>query len=149
MRARTVLALVVGCFCAAVALAQSSGGTAPVFKSGADLTWTDLDPSSKSGPKIADLWGDHHRGAFGALVKAPAGWTTPLHTHSNTFKIVIISGTFLQTPENKPEMRMGPGSYVFQPGGNYKHVTGCSKESDCEFFVQSDGKFDLRPVGAK
>jgi hypothetical protein len=156
MRAKTILALAVACVCSAVALAQSErameaakqqAATVPVFKSAADLKWTDLDPSSPGSPKIADVWGDHTKGAFGAFVKAPAGWTTPLHTHTNAFKIIIISGTFLQTPEMKTEMRMGPGSYVAQPGGNYKHVSGCDKASECVFFVQSEGKFDLRPVG--
>jgi quercetin dioxygenase-like cupin family protein len=157
MRARTVLALAVGCVSAAVALGQATqkateaghkaGASTPVFKAAADLHWADLDPAGNPGLKIADVWGDHTKGAFGAFVKAPAGWTTPLHTHSNAFKIIIISGTFLQTPEMKPEQRMGPGSYVMQPGGNYKHVSGCDKASECVFFTQSEGKFDLRPVG--
>src|SRR5262245_47473228 len=98
MRARTVLAIAVACVWSAVGLAQSENametakqhvaGT-PIFKPAADMKWTDLTPADPSGPKIADLWGDHARGAFGAFVKAPAGWTTPLHTHTNTFKIVI------------------------------------------------------------
>src|SRR5262245_40071663 len=121
MRAKTILAIGAACLSAAVGLAQSQKSMeaakeqkerTPIFKSAADMTWTDLTPSDPASPKIADAWGDHKMGAFGAFVKAPAGWTTPLHTHTNTFKIVIISGTFLQKPENKPEMRMGPGSYV-------------------------------------
>ena len=158
MRAKTILAIGAACLSAAVGLAQSQKAMeaskeqkdrTPIFKSASELTWTDLVPSDATSPKIADLWGDHARGAFGAFVKAPAGWTTPLHTHTNAFKLVIISGTFLQKPENKPEMRMGPGSYVYQPGGNYKHTSGCDKASECVFFVESEGKFDLRPVGVQ
>jgi hypothetical protein len=37
---------------------------------------------------------------------------------------------------------------MMQPGGNYRHTTSCDKASDCVFFVESNGKFDLRPVEA-
>ena len=114
----------------------------------ADMKWTDLDPAGAPGVKIADLWGDHTKGAFGALVKFPAGFMTPLHTHTNPFKIVIVSGTFLQTPEGKAQVKLGPGSYLLQPGGDYRHSTGCDKGSDCVFFTQADGKFDLLPATA-
>jgi hypothetical protein len=35
-----------------------------------------------------------------------------------------------------------------QPGGSYRHTTTCDKASDCVFFVESMGPFDLKPVGA-
>ena len=74
--------------------------------------------------------------------------TAAISKHTNAFKIVIVSGTFVQTPEGKPEFRLGPGSYLMQPGGNYKHTTACDKASDCVFFTQANGKFDLKPVEA-
>jgi hypothetical protein len=40
--------------------------------------------------------------------------------------------------------RLGPGSYMMQPGGNYKHTTSCDKASECIFFVESGGAFDLK-----
>jgi anti-sigma factor ChrR (cupin superfamily) len=95
-----------------------------------------------------DVWGDHTKGAFGGFTKFPAGFQAPLHTHTNEAKIVVISGTFLQQPEGKPEVRLGPGSYVLQPGGTYKHTTGCDKASECLVFIEATGKFDLLPVGA-
>src|SRR6266705_2762456 len=51
-------------------------------------------------------------------------------------------------PEGKPEFRLGPGSYFMQPGGDYRHTTSCDQASDCVFFVESKGKFDLKPVDA-
>jgi beta-alanine degradation protein BauB len=158
MTIRRFLALAVSLGLAASAAlhAQDSGKTmkpkpaakaaAPVFQPAGDLKWADLDPTGAPGVKIADLWGDHTKGAFGAMVKFPAGFVTPMHTHTNAFRIVIISGTFLQTPEGKSEVRLGPGSYAYQPGGSYRHVTACDKASDCVFLTQSTGKFDLLPV---
>ena len=156
MRRSLALAVSLGLAAAAALHAQDAGKTmkpkpaaraaAPVFMPAGDLKWVDLDPTGAPGVKITDLWGDHTKGAFGAMVKFPAGFTTPMHTHTNAFRIVVVSGTFLQTPEGKSEVRLGPGSYLFQPGGSYKHVTGCDKASDCVFLTQATGKFDLIPV---
>jgi quercetin dioxygenase-like cupin family protein len=143
---------------AASAPAQSSGDKAkparkssaetPIFIPAANVKWTDLDPSGAPRIRIADLWGDHARGAYGAFLEFPAGFLSPLHTHTHAIKIVVVSGTYTQTPEGKAEQRLGPGSYAFQPGGNYKHVSGCDKASDCVLFIESSGAFDLKPVEA-
>ena len=90
-------------------LAQSSGQTsakpAPkpadsqlVVVPASDMKWTDLDPGAP-GVKVADLWGNHANGEFGALFKLPAGFAAPLHTHTYDMKVVIISGTYIQAPD--------------------------------------------------
>jgi anti-sigma factor ChrR (cupin superfamily) len=139
----------------AVLLAQAKATrSAPTAESrlvvtpAADLKWTDLDPTGAPGVKVADLWGNHANGGFGALFKLPAGFAAPLHTHTYDMKVVIVSGTYIQAPEGKPEFRLGPGSYFMQPGGDYRHTTTCDQASDCVFFVESKGKFDLKPVAA-
>ena len=157
MRARTVLAFAMAFTLATAAWAQGSGeaktksvskGAAGrlVVMPAADLRWTDLDPKGAPGVTVADLWGDHAKGAFGAFFKLPAGFVAPLHTHTHDMKVVIVSGTYIQAPEGKPEFRLGPGSYFLQPGGNYRHTTTCDKASDCVFLVESGGKFDLKLV---
>ena len=159
MGPRTVLALLISLILSAPALAQSSRGAKantapkagpgqPVFTPAADLKWTDLDPKGAPGVKVADLWGDHTKGAFGAFLKLPAGFAVPLHTHTHTMTVVFLSGTYIQAPEGKAEVRLGPGSYMMQPGGNYRHTTACDKASECLFFVESNGSFDLKPVEA-
>jgi anti-sigma factor ChrR (cupin superfamily) len=113
-----------------------------------DLKWTDLDPKGAPGVQVASLWGDHTKGAFGAFFRLPPGFAAPLHTHTHAMKVVFISGTYLQAPEGKSEIRIGPGSYMLQPGGNYRHTTSCDKASACVFFAESDGAFDLKVVEA-
>ena len=158
MRSKNVLAFSV-CFVLATAvLAQGSekkmksapkgGAKKAVIMPAADMKWTDLDPKGAPGVKIADLWGDHTKGAFGAILKFPAGFNAPLHTHTHDMKIVVMSGTFIHGPEGKPEVRLGPGSYLLQPGGNYRHTTSCDKASECTFSIESNGAFDLIPVEA-
>jgi quercetin dioxygenase-like cupin family protein len=144
---------------AAAVLAQGSGEakakSAPtaaasrlVVMPASDLKWADLDPTGAPGVKIADLWGDHTKRAYGAFFKLPAGFAVPLHTHTYDIKVVIVSGTYIQSPERKPEFRLGPGSYFMQPGGNYRHTTSCDKASDCVLFAESKGSFDLKLVDA-
>jgi quercetin dioxygenase-like cupin family protein len=153
VRGRKVLAFLVCFLVAAAVLAQAEAKAKSAPKSAAkkaviwpagDLKWTDLDEKNP-GVKIADLWGNHAKGAYGSIIKFPAGFTAPLHTHTHDMRLVIVSGTFIHGPEGKPEVRLGPGSYLMQPGG-YRHTTACDKASECVFFTESNGKFDLKPV---
>ena len=158
MVARGILTIAAAVTLASAVLAQETGaGKAkpsakpaaarqPIFMAAENLKWTDLDPKGAPGVKVADLWGNHAKGAFGAYLKLPAGFAVPLHTHTYDMKVIFVSGTYIQAPEGKPEVRLGPGSYMMQPGGNYRHVTSCDKSSDCVFFVESSGPFDLKVV---
>jgi anti-sigma factor ChrR (cupin superfamily) len=156
MNTKHVLTLVIAFAVPVATLAQGSGkATAPkaaesrlVVMPAGDIKWTDLGPGAP-GVKVADLWGNRAKGAFGALFKLPAGFAAPLHTHTHDMKVVILSGTYVQAPDGKPEFRLGPGSYFFQPGGNYRHTTTCDKASDCVFLVESNGPFDLKAVSAQ
>lgn len=112
------------------------------------VKWSDLDPTGAPGVKIAPLWGDPASGPFGALLRLPAGFATPLHSHSHDMNVVFLSGTYVQSPEGKPEFRLGPGSYMMQPGGTYRHTTSCDKAADCVFLVESKGAFDLHVAEA-
>ncbi len=157
MKAKNVLAVAVMFALAAAVFAQRSGeakakGAAKsaasrlVVMPASDLKWTDLDPAGAPGVKVADLWGDHTKGAYGAFFKLPAGFAVPLHTHTHDIKVVIVSGTYIQVPEGRPEFQIGPGSYFMQPGGSYRHTTSCDKASDCVFYAESNGSFDLKLV---
>jgi hypothetical protein len=125
---------------------DGTSGSRPIPIATADLKWTDLDPTGAPGVKVAKLWGDPANGAFGAFFRLPAGFAAPLHTHTQSMKVVIVSGTYIQGPDGAPVFRLGPGSYLMQPGGNYRHTTSCDAASDCVFFVEANGAFDLHVV---
>ena len=156
MRGRNILAFAVSFFLAAGLLAQGAGeakakkapkAAAPnaVIWPADGLKWADMTPGPP-GVKIVDLWGDHTKGAYGALIKFPAGTTAALHTHTSGMRVVIVSGTWIHGPDGKSETRLGPGSYLYQPGGSYRHTTACDKASDCVIFAESNGKFDIKMV---
>ena len=150
MKTRIALGLGTGILLTLSALSPTVLGKepakSPIPIPAADLKWTDLDPAGAPGVKVADLWGDHTKGAFGAFFKLPAGFSAPLHTHTHAMKLITVSGTYVQAPKGKPEFRLGPGSYLKQPGGDYQHTTRCERGADCLFFVESSGAFDLKPV---
>jgi len=125
---------------------DGTSGNRPIPIAAADLKWTDLDPAGAPGVKVAKLWGDPANGPFGAFFRLPAGFAVPLHTHTHPMKVVIVSGTYIQGPDGAPVFRLGPGSYLMQPGGNYRHTTSCDTAADCVFFVESNGGFDLHVV---
>jgi quercetin dioxygenase-like cupin family protein len=157
LRGKNFLALLVSFLLAAVVLAEGSGqgktkGTsmgaaakAVVWPAG-DLKWEDA-PDAPAGVKMVRFWGDPTKGAFGAMWKFPAGFTAALHTHSAQLRTVVVSGTIIHGPEGKPEVRLGPGSYLLLPSG-YRHTTACDKSSECVFFLEGKGKFDIKPVEA-
>ena len=144
MRARYLLTLMMTFTLPVTTVAQnpSSAASRLIVMPAGDLKWADLDPGIP-GSKMVDLWGNHTSGAFGAFIRLPAGFSAPLHTHTHDMKVVILSGTYIQAPEGKPEFRLGPGSYFMQPGGDYRHTTRCDQAADCVFFVESQGAFDL------
>jgi hypothetical protein len=133
---------------AASLLAQDAGKSQVVLTPASELKWVDLDPKGAPGVQIADLWGDHTKGAFGAYLKLPAGFAVPLHWHTYEMRAAFVSGTYIQAPEGKPEVRLGPGSYMMQPGKGYNHITRCDAAADCIIFFESDGPFDLHVVEA-
>ena len=148
MRAQTFIPafIVLATACLAQSANSAAGEATPIVVPAADLTWTDLDPAGAPGVKVATLWGDVAKGPFGAIFKLPPGFAAPLHTHTHDMKLVIVSGTYIQAPKGRPEFRLGPGSYLLQPGGSYQHTTSCDQAAPCIFFVESDGAFDLKPV---
>jgi len=123
-----------------------TSGTQPIFTPAAELEWFDLDPQNAPGVQLATLWGDPAGGAFGAYMRLPAGFDAPFHTHTHAMKVVFVSGTYIQEPDGGSVVNLGPGSFMMQPGGDYLHRTSCGPDSDCVFFVESGGAFDMSVV---
>jgi quercetin dioxygenase-like cupin family protein len=137
------LFVVTSCTPSAVARDDGTAGDQPIPIRAADLAWADLDPVGAPGVRLATLWGDPATGPFGAFFELPAGFAAPLHSHTHPMKVVIVSGTYIQQPHGGETFRLAPGSYLMQPGGDYRHTTSCDTDAACVFFVESDGPFDM------
>lgn len=125
------------------ATAQKAMTKGPTIWPMADLKWSELPNSG--GVMRAALWGNPDKGAYGAIYKFPAGATFPMHWHTNAMKVVVISGTWLYTPEGGEEHRLGPGSYLAF-GPKDRHVSGPADNAECVFFIEQPGMFDMVPA---
>jgi quercetin dioxygenase-like cupin family protein len=138
-KSRVVAALFGAALFAASAAAVAAKGADNVIWPADAIKWED---GPVKGTHVAKLWGDYSKGGpYGMLIKFDAGLMHPIHHHTQTMKTVIISGTFVFKPENGTEARLGAGSYLKQQGGK-KHISGCSSDADCVFFVTASDKFD-------
>src|SRR5947207_1350341 len=87
----------------AVTSAQSKAVVWPA----AAVKWTDSPVAP--GAKMAVLWGDPTKSAYGALKKIPAGTAIAAHTHTRDSHVVMVKGTVTLDIEGK-KTALGPGS---------------------------------------
>ncbi|WP_085316107.1 DUF4437 domain-containing protein [Derxia lacustris] len=92
--------------------------------------------------KAAVGHGDLTAGAHSTYVKLPAGFSSPLHTHTEDYYAVVITGVVANEVDNAaPDRPLPPGSYWFQKG-KAPHVTKCLSTTECVVFITQPGKFD-------
>ena len=111
----------------------------------ADLKWEDMHPGSPQ--KFSVLWGDHKTGPFGMLLKHPSGGADEvMHTHASDYHAVLVQGTWIHTVEgdNSPPKELKPGSYVFQPAGQFHNEKFLGPE-ECIIYIHQLGKADFIP----
>jgi len=89
----------------------------------------------------APAYGDLAQGAHGTFIKMPAGFVSTLHTHSEDYYGVVISGVGVNVQVNGKEVPLPVGSYWLQKGGE-AHVTKCISPNECIFFISQPAKFD-------
>jgi quercetin dioxygenase-like cupin family protein len=120
----------------------SASKGAPVATKASELKW-------ESSPRfsfitVARVWGAPDA-AQGRFVKFSEKKVLPLHTHSTSIRIVVVSGTYVYARHGEPEKQFPPGSFVFTPGG-MPHVAGC--DGPCIYYEEFEGKPDFTPVTA-
>jgi len=91
--------------------------------------------------KAAPAYGDLVHGAHGTFIKMPAGFASKIHTHSEDYWAVVISGVAVNGLPGSADIALPVGSYWFQKGGE-AHVTKCISPNECIFFISQNGKFD-------
>ncbi len=96
--------------------------------------------------KAAPGFGDLSKGAHSTFVKLPAGFVSPLHTHTEDYYGVVVTGVVANEVDAVSKDRpLPPGSYWFQKG-KAKHVTKCLSANECVVFITQPGKFDYLDV---
>jgi anti-sigma factor ChrR (cupin superfamily) len=127
--------------------------SAPAGDAGKPVTMTPDQMKWVAGPDAqgvltAVTWGDPAKGAHGAFHKFVPGFTAPLHTHTASTRIVVLSGTMSIAGEDGKELKLPAGSFFTQPN-SFVHVTKCLPGSECVVYLEADAKWDLKPAAAK
>src|SRR5512139_2392166 len=145
---KTTLALTMflagGAFVAGVAVGKTPAKP-PTYVSYEEMKWDDL-----GGPKMANASGDYKKGPYAGLLKIPAGFTSPMHTHTGEYEAIQVLGTTTHWGEGedgKAAKKMTPGSYWKMPS-RMPHISACAPGADCVILVMQKTKFDYKEVKA-
>lgn len=153
MRRVGILSLALVLLAGLAGIAGASDAKAPAKKPMAASGWKfQAAPDIKfaetegvKGSQSATLWGDMKKGPYGALVKWPAGFESPWHTHSHPIRVVVTQGTFTIEVKGEAIRELGPGSYAYDPGHS-SHKSGCKAGgAECVFLIAQSAAFDLIP----
>lgn len=109
------------------------------------LIWYPVEPANPEGPQMAALRGDPSEGPFDAILRVPAGFESPMHTHSNDERVIQLSGRsvhWLAGESRETASVMEPGDYMMLPAG-MAHVSGTTDDEESLEFVTMDGAFDV------
>lgn len=126
---------------ALVGVAQSQQGKRVIHVSSAQANYK---PSPMNGVSMQALVGDIDKGPHATFTKFSPGYDAGMHTHTNDVSLVVIKGAYLYK-DDAGEKRVGPGEYLFVPGG-HKHWSGGEKTEGALFYQEGSGKFDSIPT---
>jgi hypothetical protein len=94
-----------------------------------------------AGIEIAPLRGDLSKGGGEVLLKLPANYIVPNHSHISDELYVWLKGAFTYVPANGKEVEIDGPAYISLPG-NSPHALKCHSEP-CIFYVRYGRPFDL------
>jgi hypothetical protein len=113
-----------------------------VTRNPADFHWKlkDTLPAKPSPAHAAVVWGDPPNGAYAFFGKFPAGFTVPMHWHTNEVLVVMTKNSMKITPEGGESQEITEGGFFSLPA-KMKYVAQCAQE--CVFLAWGDKPFDI------
>lgn len=130
---------------AAAALAVSVGSAAYAQDVGilprSALEWREMFP----GVSFAPAYGDWEQGAHGKYVRIEPATQVPMHTHSNGYRAVMISGRLANVYEGGRRAELSAGDSFHMAGGR-PHAHECLSEEPCFFYTYGDARWDVEVV---
>ena len=96
---------------------------------------------SRQGPELAVLRGDAKGGALEVMVRLPANYTFPNHSHTSDELYVWLKGNFTYIAADGTATPLSGQSYISLPGG-VPHALACGAEP-CVFYVRYARPLDL------
>jgi quercetin dioxygenase-like cupin family protein len=126
------------------------GSNTQPFAFGTDQTIVDLNKLAWSpltaegvppGPEIAVLRGDGKTGVLEAVVRLPANYTFPNHSHTSDELYVWLKGDFTYIAADGTAAALSGQTYISLPGG-VPHALACGSEP-CVFYLRYSRPFDM------
>ncbi|MBS1555028.1 MAG: DUF4437 domain-containing protein [Bacteroidetes bacterium] len=110
-----------------------------------ELKW--YDAGLGFGIQVSPVYGNLQKGEHSTYVKFPAGTTLPMHTHTDDYYGVVISGNLRHPIKGQPETNVSlpPGSHWSMPA-NVEHVTECEPGVECIVMLTQKKPFDFKPT---
>jgi quercetin dioxygenase-like cupin family protein len=102
-------------------------------------------PLAEGSPvQAALLWGDPATGPAAVMVRFPEGFAEPWHSHSSTYRAVLVKGGFQSRTQGQPtpDAVYGPGALMVQPGGEV-HAEVNAAEGELVALVYFEGPIDF------
>ena len=94
--------------------------------------------------KLAVANGDPTKSAGVIYAKWPAGCTVPMHWHMANEQLIVVSGSGKMAHQGGTAAEtLSKGAFVFMPA-KHQHSFTCT--TACEFYVVTDGAFDIHYV---
>jgi quercetin dioxygenase-like cupin family protein len=140
MKKAVIAALLLLFFGASVALAQDQ----PKFEPTAQMKMINF-PGLPDCAKGAVADGDPTKGAGVIYAKWPAGCGVPMHWHTASERLIVVSGSGTMQHEGGSAETVSKGGFVLMPS-KHKHDFHC--KAACEFYIVTDGAFEIHYVDA-
>ena len=132
------IALAAGAVCVA---AQAKAGE--TIAAG-DLEWKEIVP----GASFAAAYGDWEKGGHGKFVRIQRGAQIPMHTHSNDYRAVVVSGRMVNLFGGDQKTEVAPGDYFYM-AAKRPHSHQCLSEEGCVFYTYGDRLWDIEVIAAE
>ncbi len=133
-------------FTALILMVLNTASVLAVNTSIVNLPSQNLDwETTPEGVAFAALRGDRFKESYMAMVKLPAGITSPVHAKTSNMFGVVLEGTFSHISEGDDPSNavlLPKGSYYMIPA-NLPHISKCVSKVQCVSFLYQDGKFDF------
>jgi quercetin dioxygenase-like cupin family protein len=149
-RSYSVLSLSALLCSSGMALAQQQTPPAGFFAFGPDQTiveigkmqWAPLKLEGlPPGIEIATLRGDLAKGGGEILLRTPAGYKVPNHSHTSDELYLWLQGSFTYVSADGKRQEMSAPAYISLPGQT-PHALECGSQQ-CVFYLKYSRPFDL------
>lgn len=108
------------------------------------IRWSPCPPVFAAGCELAVLQGDPAQPNADLVLRVPAGFALPAHTHTSAERMILLSGRLTVKYLGTPETTLAAGSYAYGPAGA-PHRATCVGDETCVLFIAFEAPVDAMP----